>query len=387
VPQPSSANASGWNAEAARLDRNISGIQVMLQDLATAHTDLKDQIDAVGPTVDSRIQVLEEDSLVIRHRLTGNNTYSHNNVVLGSAGDVLKYFKDDLDDVSIGWFLDVFTGLCRAGNESYDGGKEMSDRAYLAKKIFSTTLETEMMATFSHTTPLILFGKSDTKRIATEPEEGFGHRLATFKKFSGQAVLPARVDIQNKVKNIMATIRGTIVGTGPAQDLAKHLLNEVSSQLAELLSFMTEWHDELTQQCNYQTNTAWLFIGLCVRAMMDHLVPPRMAVSGLDDFQSKDNKATIIWSVLEVHIRLNEMISAKWKAHRVITTAMSNFVMKSRVDAATVTELATKLAAALKRMDVLEKELMDFKQKSGNKLAVLEKNKKKKGKDGDELPP
>ena len=75
---------------------------------------------------------------------------------------------------------------------------------------------------------------------------------------------------------------------------------------------------------------------------MDYLVPPRMAVCSIANLDSVSNKAKVIWAVLTVHTRMEEMIQQEFKSHQVITTAMSNFLMKNRVDSTQLEAIAAK---------------------------------------------
>jgi hypothetical protein len=239
-----------------------------------------------------------------------------------------------------------------------------------------------MMSTMSHSTPLYLFSKTENKKAVVEPEDGFGYRMSSFSQFSGNKVNPARQDIQKKVKNFLSSITGTVTGTTTAAALSRHLCMDITRQLGEIISLISDWYEELTQQCDYKGPVAWNFIGFCIRCILDYLVPPRMEISALYNLHLPASKATIIWTSLEVHRRMNEMIDSGFKSHHVVTTAMSNFIMKTRVDKSTVDAASDKAAEATKaatacekKMSAMETELKSLKQSYGNKLSQLEKKK------------
>ena len=246
--------------------------------------------------------------------------------------------------------------------------------------IDSTNMEVNIMATMAHPAPLCLFARSEGKTALMIPEDGFGYRLKTFGLFSGRQVNSFRQDVSKKVACILSSVKGSLQGDGLAVELAKHLLLKVKSQLSELLSFLSDWHEELVEQCDYTSDTAWTFIGFAVRCIMDHLVQPRMEVAAVTSLSLNDSKALVIWAVLQVHIRLNEIIDANFKSHQVVTTAMSNFVMKTRVDRSQVDALGSKVVEAVKVASVsdkkattLEADLKSVKQMHGNKISALEK--------------
>ena len=70
------------------------------------------------------------------------------------------------------------------------------------------------------------------------------------------------------------------------------------------------------------------------RAICEFLVPPQTGVAALSNISSTPVKAKIIWSILQVHVRLNSIIDAGFKSHSVLTTAMADFIMKNRIDGA-----------------------------------------------------
>lgn len=71
-----------------------------------------------------------------------------------------------------------------------------------------------------------------------------------------------------------------------------------------------------------------------------------MEIAAVGNLDSARSKALVTWAVMQVHIRIEEIIEAKFKAHHVATTAMSNFVMKTRVDTSQVTAVASEITNA-----------------------------------------
>ena len=113
---------------------------------------------------------------------------------------------------------------------------------------------------------------------------------------------------------------------------------------------------ELLHMCNYTTSVAWKFIGVCTRAVMDHLVPPQMEVASLGpNLDSADVKAKVIWAVLSVHLQMDEVITQGFKSHQVITTAMSGFLMTHRVDSSQMDSLLERTTVIGKSNQGMEK--------------------------------
>ena len=330
--------------------------------------------------LDERLASVEEKMAEISDAADASGLYVFGDWRFQSAVDVERFLGDELQDVSIADFPELFRLLCQVSDKFTDG-KTYADKSRSSQSIESTNAEVDVMATMSHPLPLVLFGKTEGKATLMDPEKGFGYQLDTYPKFSGRQSAFRQV-ITRKTNDLLLTIRGNLKATGRASDLAKHLCSETRNQLAEVLALLSDWHDELTNQCDYTSKVAWEFEGFVIRAVMEHLAPPRMEVASVSGLSSSRSKSLIIWAVLQVHARLISLIEAKFKSHAVVTTAMSHFIMKTRVDRSHVVDVGEKLKESLKdktalekRIASLESELKTFKQATGNKLSTLEKKK------------
>ena len=125
-----------------------------------------------------------------------------------------------------------------------------------------------------------------------------------------------------KTHDLILGIKGSQQARGRCAELSRHLCTETKSQLAELLALLADWYDERTNQSDYSSKVTWEFEDFVTRAIMEHLAPPRMEVASISALSSTKSKALVIWAVLQVHIRLNSIIDAGFKAHSVVTTAI-----------------------------------------------------------------
>ena len=330
--------------------------------------------------VSSRVADLESQVVSLARLSSGSGSYYFGEYVFSSSEDVKRILGDDLEGASLADFVEIFGMLCLSADQFTDG-KTYADKSRSSSVIKSNNSEVDYMATLSHPTPGVLFTKTPNQTNVTDPEEGFGCNLKTFHDFSGKTAA-FRPSISRKVNSLWTKIRGSVKAQGLAGELARHLGNETRTQLADMLALISDWHDELVSQCDYKTEVAWKFIGFAVRSIMDHLVPPRMEAAGVENLASAESKSKVIWAVLQVHIRMNSLVEAKFKSHPVITTAMSNFIMKSRVDKSHVDSMGTKVTEAVKASSTIEKkiasletELKSLKQTLGNKIAALDKKK------------
>ena len=372
LPLPSSP--SDWEAEASQLRRDISTLRVTLHQ-ATFSDDLG-----------SRLSTVEDDVSDMKQRIAGTNTFTFRNDVFGSPNDVLKVLTiEGLKDVHVGYFLDMFTALCLCV-ESFMDGKDFADRVHSAQRVQTSALDSDMLATMGHSTPKYLFqAKEGSGSRLVRPEEGFGFRLPNHAAYMGRDSKPVKNEIQELVSSQIAAVQGVIPSEfdNKAYELARHCLHQTTQHINFLLDHMSRWHLELTQQCNYSEAESWRFIGMCVRHVMDYLRVPRMDVARVEALDPSA-KARVIWAVLQVHIRMDEVVKDNLKAHRVVQTAMANFNMRTRVDKSTVDALDKKVKDAEKSLATIQKDHVslqaDFgktKQTVNSEIANLKKAPKK----------
>ena len=85
-------------------------------------------------------------------------------------------------------------------------------------------------------------------------------------------------------------------------------------------------------QCDHQEATAWTIIGVALRNVLDVVLPWRLAVARMPEYESRGAKAHILWAVLQMHLHFDAVLAAGFKGHGCVTAAMSNFLLKHRVD-------------------------------------------------------
>lgn len=365
---------SDWQAEASTLRQDISNLRSSMHQV-TASDDLGFRLSAV-----------EDDVSDMKQRIVGTNTFTFRNDVFGSANDVLKVLTiETIKKVHVGFFLDMFTALCLCV-ESFLDGKDFADRVHSARRVETSALDSDMLSTMGHPTPKYLFqAKEGSGSRLVRPEEGFGFRLPNHSAYMGRDSKPIKTEIQDLVNSQVAAVQGIIPAEfdNKAYELARHCLQQTTQHVNFLLDHMSRWHLELTQQCNYSEPESWRFIGMCVRHVMDYLRVPRMDVARVESLDPPA-KARVIWAVLQVHIRMDEVIKDNLKAHRVVQTAMANFNMRTRVDKSTVEALDKKVKDAEKTLATFQKEhsalQTDFgktKQTVNSEIANLKKTKPK----------
>ena len=351
------------NAHVPPANTSWSGMQLEMDRLASqiAMLESRDRhLHAVGPQVAAKLESLDRGFRDMRQQLTAGNVYRFGGKHFASYEDVVEHLGVSLESASVGWFLDVCGALSQLGERFFEGA-EHANFLKASKGVLQTgAWETAMMGHMSsHGIRHLFESGTSGKRTLVDADAGFGHRLSTMEKHNGSGC-SQRLEITELVDKHIASLEGCMPSEGTSAHLAAHLSHRVRHQVASLLSWMEQWHSELLLQCGYQTKEAWTFIGQCVRETMAYLAPPRVKVSHLEEWSTPSNKARIIWAMLEVHIRMDEVISARFKSHSTVTTVMSNFIMKTRVAESSVSDLAKKVkdvAGVSAKMAAVENDL------------------------------
>ena len=138
-------------------------------------------------------------------------------------------------------------------------------------------------------------------------------------------------------------------------------------------------------QCNHKEENAWTIIGVAFRNVLDVAVPWRKDVAQLDEYKSTQAKARVLWAVLRMHIHFDAVLAAGFKGHDSVTSAMSNFLLKHRVDRSAIDTLSSQVKeassaakAAQSKTASLEDSVSKVKttlQSHGTKITQLEKRK------------
>ena len=162
----------------------------------------------------------------------------------------------------------------------------------------------------------------------------------------GGAGKAARTEMTELLQTHFTKLKGSLTGSTIADRLALQMFNEVHHQLNMLSGFVTNENTELVHECHYKQQVAWKFIGVCTRAIFAFLHPPRLEVAALQDLTDTTNKARIIWAIMQVHIRFNQLLKVGFKAHPVLTRAMSAYIMKNRVDGSQMDAMDKRVSVA-----------------------------------------
>lgn len=360
------------STEYKALVNDIDGIKTSLSTLEQGDYNL-------GPALDQRLTSLEKEHGMLKTQIEGSGTFTFQGKVFSSPSDVLRIIGGaDLEACSVSWFVDVCTVVCNA-IEKHTTGYDFIRQIKSAKEHSNGTfLEVEAMVTMGSDAPLFMFEKKSGSSQYVDADDGFGCRFESYEKFAGVNHVSQKEILIENCDKFISGVAGIIHGHSFAAQLAHHMGQEVSMQIQNQLSYAERWHNELVHQCNYDSKVGWKFVGVSFRSMYTEMSKARAKISKLEDWTTPENKALIIWTAMCTHAKMKEFIKFGYKSHPVVTTAMSNFLMKTRVDSSQVEALDTKVKALLtseKKVSTLENEFKAFKSLTTGDIKTLKARK------------
>jgi hypothetical protein len=143
-------------------------------------------------------------------------------------------------------------------------------------------------------------------------------------------------------KDFASGMLGNMGSGGGGNDLAKALLAEIKVQWYKFVGWVDEFYKQLTEGANFKAKP-WRLVGRCVAAIFDAMAEPRSKVALLDDPTPLENKARIIWCVLQCHTIMRSFINARFQGHPVIVKEITMFMVTERVDPAELDNMRARL--------------------------------------------
>jgi hypothetical protein len=182
--------------------------------------------------------------------------------------------------------------------------------------------------------------------------------------------------LTKQIKDFTMGVNGNIKSTDGGYALAKQLLIAVKEQWYELVSWIDEFYKQLTEEAKFKEDPAWKLVGRCVAAIFDSMEDYRAKVALMEDPKPLENKAKIMWCVLQCHIVMEDFMAVKFQGHPIIVKEITMFMLTERIDPDAMSKLSTKcdnhnttLASATTKIADLEKTLIELKRAFDNHVA------------------
>ena len=75
-----------------------------------------------------------------------------------------------------------------------------------------------------------------------------------------------------------------------------------------------------------------------------------------DSATTRRSKANVLWAIMSVHCRMDEFTKEGYKSHRIVATALSDFVMQNQAGhVTTVAGYEAQMADVLRQLKALKK--------------------------------
>jgi hypothetical protein len=136
---------------------------------------------------------------------------------------------------------------------------------------------------------------------------------------------------------------------------------------------MDEFYKQLTEEANFREDSAWRLVERCVAAIFDSMADYRAHVALIEDPKPLENKAKIMWCVLQCHKVLEGFIVVKFQGHSILVKEITMFMLTERIDPDDLNKMQTKLetqktlnAATNTRLGELEKIINELKRAFDN---------------------
>jgi hypothetical protein len=197
-----------------------------------------------------------------------------------------------------------------------------------------TTLELDLLSLMSFERPIALF--------VADAVETDTLKCSTFDNWIGIGLNTSVAGtVTSDVTKFVMGIRGSMRSQSGDTSLAMTLLDNVEIQLNKLITFIDKFFKELTMIANFSVGSAWKLIGRCLGGFFQAMVAVRSEMALVEEVRTRENKAQMIWTVLQCHTIVDQFVKLDFKGHTVMVQQMTLYMMTERVDPAQMTKLVT----------------------------------------------
>ena len=251
--------------------------------------------------------------------------------------------------------LDLLTALLLMGSKGHSG-KELSDERYSAKRMDTSVRINDVLASMDQARPPKLYAKGG-KGDCVSHAEGFG-AIPSIKDWYGSGVDGIKHNLTTELRSYLNGIMGALNNqSGEGVELARHLNRQVISQWNDFVSFMEQAQTKLVEVAKFSDRAAWKLIGRYGVAFFEAMRPYRSAASLLENPQSLEDQAALLWAILQCHRTVEEFIHVGWEGHPAIVREMSLFMLTERVDPSQVVKVMEQNETLVTQVSTLKSSL------------------------------
>ena len=317
-------------------------------DAASAEDELQEVVEHFRNEINflrGKVRALETP-----HR---GQTVEFNGRKFTSIDDCREFLR--ITKLDAGVCLDLLTALLLMGSKGHSG-KELSDERYSAKRMDTSVRINDVLAAMDQARPPKLYAKGG-KGDCVAHAEGFG-AIPSIKDWYGSGVDGIKHNLTTELRSYLNGIMGALNNqSGEGVELARHLNRQVISQWNDFVSFMEQSQTKLVEVAKFSDKAAWKLIGRYGVAFFEAMRPYRSAASLLENPQSLDDQAAILWAILQCHRTVDEFMHVGWEGHPAIVREMSLFMLTERVDPSQVAKVMEQNEALVVQVSSLKSSL------------------------------
>jgi hypothetical protein len=106
---------------------------------------------------------------------------------------------------------------------------------------------------------------------------------------------------------------------------------------------MDEFYKQLTKEAKFKDEAAWRLVGRCVAAIFGSMADYRAKVTLIENPKPLENKAKIMWCVLQCHVVMEQFMAVKFQGHPIVVKEITMFMLTERIDPDDLAKMNTKL--------------------------------------------
>jgi hypothetical protein len=318
-------------------NEQVTDIKTVRNDFNKAIVDLRSemhQLSVDDPTTRASGGLADLDDVVTEfsspisnlEARTSGEGFASGDHVFNSAAAVLDFLEEEVVP-NAGCFWDLFSVLASMSPKR-QRGKDKADETYSAKRIQSTQLDNDLLASMTHERPDVLYARRVGGDLGCL-EDGFV-ACPTYKAWI-TGTESNKMKLTKELKLFCSGVNGSIPKGASYCGLAISLLSDVKNRWSTLCAFIDTFYIKLTDVALFPIDKAWKLTGRCLAAVFTAMGSHRAPVSLLDDLVPLENKGSCMWGVMQCHQIVFEFEKVDYRGHPVVTE-MNLLLLMERVD-------------------------------------------------------
>ena len=304
-----------------------------------------DQLEALFKDLEVKVEGLEK-------KVAAERAFTSDDESFASALDVLKMIQDEPGSASIGFFPDAFAVADLMVPQAVTG-VEHASAINTSQKVGRSAKDSNLLATLNKERPSYPFKAAKDPKSTTlvDRSEGFGINLPSHDSFD-VSVNATKTQLKRWAGNYERSLMVELDMTNRLDRCAACLIRKSMAQQNQILDFASRFFRQMTGVNGYKKDPSWCLTGVCVGKIYEEMAVTRSAASGIEDLSSDYSKAQVIWTMMQSHNTLEDIIDKGIETHPALLQEVMNFQLGNRVD---VSQLEV-LEAEVKAMKALVKE-------------------------------